>query len=65
MLRRRDLLRYIASWPLVVERYRVSCQVTQPNANLARIQLITTGPGFADGRFATEVADTFAISLVQ
>ena len=54
-----------SSWPLVVERYRITCQVTRPNSNLARVRLVTSGPGYSGGRFVTELADTFAISLVQ
>jgi len=50
---------------LATEHYAVSCSVLRPSSNLKLVQLITVGPGFESGKFASTVADTFAISIAN
>lgn len=47
------------------ENYSVACTVDQAEKDLKRVEMITVGPGFRSGRFATTVADTFTISIAR
>lgn len=52
------------SGDLVANRYTVTCEAT-PNGRLMQVRIRTTGPGYQDGRFIPEMAETFAINLAQ
>lgn len=45
--------------------YALTCSVEQPETNLKRVHMITTGPGFKSGKFTTTVVDTFEISIAE
>lgn len=48
-----------------VGAFIVKCTVLQPQANLKRVELVSTGPGYREGRLMAVVPDTFAISIAQ
>jgi prepilin-type N-terminal cleavage/methylation domain-containing protein len=45
-------------------RYSVSCEVTVAG-NLARIRLISTGPGYVGGKLQTTAVDTTVMSIAR
>lgn len=55
---------FCATAPATTDHYTVTCSVSTRN-RIKRVRLITTGPGFRDGRFVTEMTETFALSLAQ
>lgn len=52
------------SGDLIAKRYTVTCEAT-PSGRLMQVRLRTTGPGYKDGQFVPEMAETFAINLAQ
>lgn len=47
------------------DHYDVQCSVQLAAEDLKRVDLVTVGPGFRNGRFAATVADSFAISIAS
>lgn len=56
---------YCSTADFSTDRYSVSCTVSQPASNLQRVQLVSVGPGYSEGRLVGSLPDTFAISLAQ
>lgn len=54
-----------ASTTFGTEHYDLSCTVWQNAQHVKRVDLISVGPGFVDGKFVTSVPDTFAISVSE
>jgi prepilin-type N-terminal cleavage/methylation domain-containing protein len=54
-----------ASTNFGTEHYDLSCMVWQNSQHVKRVELISVGPGFVDGKLATSIADTFAISVSE
>lgn len=48
-----------------IGRYSVTCSVQASQLNLARVQLISTGPGFANRRLTASVPDTTVINIAR
>lgn len=48
-----------------VGEYEVTCTVTRPSSNLARVELVSSGPGFRDGSLRSGISETQAISLAK
>jgi len=48
-----------------IGRYAVTCSIQMAQPNLARVQLISTGPGFAQGRLSASVPDTTVINIAR
>jgi len=51
--------------PFQIGRYAVTCSIQAAQLDLARVQLISTGPGFAQGRLNASVPDTTVINIAR
>lgn len=47
------------------DNYDVQCTVQLWTEDLKRVDLVTVGPGFRNGRFTATVTDSFAISIAN
>jgi prepilin-type N-terminal cleavage/methylation domain-containing protein len=55
------------SGPFTVDRFTLSCSVSSPPGaiNLKRVELVTTGPAYRNGRLVTTAADTMLVSFAR
>lgn len=54
-----------ASTTFGTEHYDLSCTVWQGAQHVKRVELISVGPGFVNGKRSAATADTFAISVSE
>lgn len=47
------------------EHFGVTCTVAQPSTNLKVIEMVTTGPGFQNGRIVQSLEETSVISVAN
>ncbi len=60
-----DLGAACAGQAFQIGRYSVTCSVQLARPTLARVQMVSTGPGFAQGRVAASVSETTVINVAR